>query len=297
VEDYLVSTEITTAFVKEYNAGVRLLQQQMPSRLREAVMVDSDVEGDRAFFDQVDATVMNEVTNRHGDTEYTDTPHRRRMVTLKTYEVADLVDRADRRRILNDPINPYTRSMAAAANRRLDDIILAAMDATASTGVDGATSTAFDTNFSFSEASATNFGHADLITGRRILEAAENEEDDGDHRWYIVCSANQRENLLSDSVIQSIDTNTVRALVNGQIDTYMGMTFIKSQRSAIDGSNIRDVFMWVKASMQLAISQEPRSFMDVLPQKRHSIQVRHELDAGSTRMDEKGVVRCLADES
>jgi hypothetical protein len=110
-------------------------------------------------------------------------------------------------------------------------------------------------------------------------------------------SAFQRDKLLNDSTIQSIDTNTVRALVNGQIDTYMGFTFLKSQRAAIDGSNIRDVFFWVKISMQLAISQEPRSFMDVLPAKRHSIQVRHEMDAGATRMDEKGVVRCLADES
>ena len=292
-----MSTEITTAFVKEFNAGVRLLQQQITSRLRDAVMIDSSVEGDRAFFDQVDATAMSEVTNRHGDTEYTDTPHRRRMVTLKTYEVADLVDRADRRRLLNDPINPYTRSFAAAANRQTDDIILAAFDATASTGVDGATTAAFPAAFSFSEASATNFAHEDLLTARRILEAQENMEDDGENRWNIVCSANQRENLLSDSVIQSIDTNTVRALVNGQIDQYLGLTFIKSQRAAITGANIRDVFVWVKSSMQLAIGQEPRGFMDILPQKRHSIQVRHELDAGATRMDEKGVVRILADES
>ena len=108
MEGYPLSLEVTTAFVREYNAGVRLLQQQIPSRLRDAVMLDADVEGDRAFFDQTDATVMNLVTNRHGDTEYTDTPHRRRMVTLATYEVADLVDRADRRRLLNDPINAYT---------------------------------------------------------------------------------------------------------------------------------------------------------------------------------------------
>jgi hypothetical protein len=55
-------------------------------------MVDPNVEGDRSFYDQVDSVSMNEVTNRHGDTEYTETPHRRRMVTLKTYEVADLVE-------------------------------------------------------------------------------------------------------------------------------------------------------------------------------------------------------------
>ena len=132
-----MSSEITTAFVKKYAAGVRLLQQQMDARLRQGVMVDGEVVGDRAFYDQVDATNMAEVTNRHGDTQYTDTPHRRRMVVMKTYEVADLVDRADRRRLLNDPVNPYSRSMASAANRQFDDIIIDAFTDAAATGVDG----------------------------------------------------------------------------------------------------------------------------------------------------------------
>jgi len=297
MEGYPLSLEVTTAFVREYNAGVRLLQQQIPSRLRDAVMLDADVEGDRAFFDQTDATVMNLVTNRHGDTEYTDTPHRRRMVTLATYEVADLVDRADRRRLLNDPINAYTRSMAAAANRRLDDIIITAFDATASTGVAGAGTAAFDTtNYQIATASV-DLTILKLTESRAILEAAENDEDDGDNRWSIVTAAAGRQNLLADSAIQSIDTNTVRALVNGAIDTFLGFDFIKSQRLSVSSGDIRSDFAWVKQSMTLAVGQEPRSFMDVLPQKRHSVQVRHELDAGATRMDEKGVVEILNDQS
>ena len=291
-----MSIEITTAFVKQYSAGVRMLQQQRSSRLQDAVLNDPGVVGDRAFYDQVDATAMAEVTNRHGDTEYTDTPHRRRMVTLATYDVADLVDRADRRRLLNDPINPYSRSMAAAAGRQIDDVVIAAFEATASTGVDGSGTSAFDTNFSFSEASANAFAVADLVKARRLLEEAENMEDEGDYSWHIVCAADQRQKLLGDSTLTSSDFNTVRALVNGQINQYLGLNFIKSQRTDVTSGGIRDVFVWVKASMQLAIGQEPRAFMDVLPQKRHSIQVRYEQDCGATRMDEKGVVRILADE-
>lgn len=290
-----MSTEITTAFVKQFSAGVRLLQQQKSSRLRDAVMVDSTVVGDRAFYDQVDATATTEVTNRHGDTEYTDTPHRRRMITLATFEVADLVDRADRRRLLNDPVNPYTRSFAAASGRRIDDILIAAYDATAATQVDGAGTAAFDT--AFEHVAAVPIVVNDLTITRRLLEAAENEEDDGDNSWHIMMSAVGREQLLSDTELTSADFNTVRALVNGQINTYLGFNFIKSQRADIDGSNLRDNFAWVKQSMQLAVSQEPRGFMDVIPAKRHSIQVRYELDAGATRMDEKGVVRLIVDET
>ena len=292
-----MSTQITTAFVKQYSAGVRMLQQQVTSRLHDAVMVDPGVQGDRAFYDQVDATNMSEVTNRHGDTEYTDTPHKRRMVKLSTYEVADLVDRADQRRLLNDPVNPYSRSMASAANRQTDDVILAAFDATAKTGVDGSGTAAFDSDYSFNATGASQALEVnDLIKARRLLEAAENEEDDGENKWCIVMSAVCREQLLQQTEVTSADYATVKALVNGQVNTFLGFDFIKSQRAAITAAGIRDVFAWVKKSMQLAVGEEPRAFIDRLPQKRHSLQVRYEQDCGATRMDEKGVVRILVDE-
>jgi hypothetical protein len=293
-----MSVEITTTFVKQYNAGIRMLQQQIPSRLRDAVMFEGAVEGDRAFFDQVDATAMSLVTNRHGDTEYTDTPHRRRMVTLATYDVADLIDRADARRFLNNPVNAYSRSMAAASNRQIDDVILAAFDATAATGVDGSGTAAFpDGDFLQDFGGISNLTVESLRVARQQLESQENEEDDADHSWHIVMGSSQREALLSESVVQSLDTNAVRALVNGQINTYLGFNFIKSQRGNLATGDERSVFAWVKASMQLAVSQEGRSFIDELAVKRHSLQVRYELDAGATRMDEKGVVKIIADET
>ena len=286
-----MSQEIAEAYVKQYSAGIRMLQQQKPSRIMDKVSMDHEVTGDRAFYEQYDATFMTEITNRHGDTEYTDTPHRRRMVTLKPFEVADLVDRLDKRRILNDPINDYTKNFAAAANRKTDDIIMGAFFATANTGVDGGTPVVFDTAFDASNGG--NFRDAELIDARELLEAAENDDE---QPWYIACSADQRAKLLSASSVTNTDFNVVRALVNGQINTWLGLEFVKSQRAPLSGTS-RSVPIWVKDSMKCAMSQNPTGFMDVLPEKRHSIQVRYELDAGATRMDEKGVVRIIATES
>ena len=292
-----MSQEVTTAFVKKFTAGIRLLQQQMSNRLRAGVMIDDTVPGDRAFYDQLDATAMSEITNRHGDTEYIDTPHSRRMVTMKTYEVADLVDRADIRRLLNNPINGYSRSMAAAANRQFDDIIIAAFDASANTGVDGGTAVSFPSAFQrLADGSGAGDGTGTAITlvglrnARELLEAAENEEDDGDNKWFAATNAETRNQLLGITQITDSDFNTIRALVNGQVDTYLGFTFVKSERLSVHASGARLLPFWVKKSMQLGISEESRSFMDVLPTKRHSTQVRYEMDAGATRMDEKGVV-------
>ena len=293
-----MSQQIPTAYVKKYAAGVRMLQQQTGTRLRGAVMFDGDVTADRAFYDQIDATSMSEITNRHGDTEYTDTPHKRRMATLKPYEVADLVDRADQRRLLNDPINPYTRAMAAAANRKTDDIIITSFRATAATGVDGSgTADLAATNFTQHDGTAVDgtglaITLAGLLDARETLEAAENEEDDEDNKWYCATFAAVRTVLLQITDVTSADFNTVKALVNGQIDQYLGFTWLKSERletSTTGAATARHLPFWVKKSVQLAVSQNATAFMDVLPQKRHSTQVRYEMDAGAVRMDEKGV--------
>lgn len=285
-----MSTEITTAFVKQFTDGITLLQQQMGSNLREAVSVTSNITGDRAFFDQVDATAMSAVGNRHGDTEYTDTPHRRRMVTLATFDVADLVDRADMIRTLNDPTNAYVQSFAAAAGRKIDETIITAFQATASTGVDGSGSDAFPTSGFTIVHNSTGLNTTKLRTARRILEAAENQEDGGDNQWYIVANAQARDDLLADTNFKDADFNSIRALVHGEVDTWLGFKFLKSELLTTDGTTT-DLFAWRKQSMKLAVGQEPRGFIDVLPGKRHSTQVRYELDIGAVRMDQKGVVK------
>ena len=122
-------------------------------------------------------------------------------------------------------------------------------------------------------------------------------EPGSDTSWHAYLSAHQGENLRADTDLTSNDFNVVKALVSGEVNDYMGFEFHWGQRAPITGSNIRDVYFWVKQSMQLAVSQEPRGFMDVIPSKRHSIQVRYELDSGATRMDEAGVVEILEDQS
>ena len=287
-----MSTQITTAFVKQFTDGITLLQQQMGSNLRRGVSVDSNVTGDRAFYDQVDATEMSAVTTRHGDTVYTDTPHKRRMVTLSTFDVADLVDRADMIRTLNDPTNSYVRSFAAAAGRRMDQTILDAFDATAATGVDGSGSDAFDTTNYQIAAGGTGLTTAKLIEARLMLESGENPQDGMDNEWFFVCNSKGRADLLADTQFENSDYNSVKALVNGEVNQWLGFTFLKSELLPLSGSD-HIGFAWRKASMKLAIGQEPRGFIDVLPGKRHSTQVRYEMDLGAVRMDQKGVVQVI----
>ena len=293
-----MASTIPVHYISKFTTGIRTLQQQMKSRLRGAVDVDTApvIEGKRTSYDQVDATSMVPITDRHGKTQVTDDVHLRRWVTYTPSEKASLLDRADLRRILNDPRNSYVKGHTAAASRLSDDNVITAFFADALTGEEAGGSASFDTsNFRVATVSG-GLSIGQLSDAREILEAAENEEDDGEFAWFIALHAKQRKNLFNKTEVASIDYNTVRALYHGRIDTFLGFTFLKTQRLNYSSPD-RLVPVWVKASMKLAFSQDIRTFMDILPERRHSVQVRTEIDVGATRLDEKGVVQILANEA
>ena len=132
----IMSTQITTAFVEQYSSNVSMLSQQMGSKLRGAVDVET-VRGKNAFFDQIGATAAVARTVRHSATPQVNTPHSRRRVSLADYEWADLIDDLDKVRMLVDPTSNYAKAAAAAMNRSIDDIIIAALGGSADTGVAG----------------------------------------------------------------------------------------------------------------------------------------------------------------
>ena len=66
-----MSSQITTAFVQQYNNNVQMLSQQIGSLLRSAVSVES-ITGKNAFFDQVGVATAVKRTSRHGDTPQID---------------------------------------------------------------------------------------------------------------------------------------------------------------------------------------------------------------------------------
>ena len=277
--------------------GITHLAQQKKSRMREGVMVEGSVVGKRWSQDQLgSAGDAEEVTSRHMDTPIDDPLHYRRNAVMYDYVKAAMVDEEDLQKILNDPRNAYSEAIARTFGRKIDDIVIAAMLATSITGEDGAGTAAFDTsNYSIASGSV-GMTIAKWRQAREILEAAENDEDDPEHGWYIAFQARQRRELLSTTELTDIDYNTVKALVNGQINDFLGMKPLKSQR-LLKVTNDRYVCAWVKASMTLAVASEAHSSIKQRPDKNDNWQVLYKGGYGATRMDETGVVRILCDES
>ena len=285
-----MSTQITTAFVQQYSSNVQMLSQQMGSLLRDTVDVET-ITGDKAFFEQVGQAAAAAKTSRHADTPLMNTPHSRRMVTLTDYEYADLIDDQDKLRMLISPESTYARAAAAAIGRSMDDVIIAAMGGTALTGTTGSTSTTLPSAQKIAHGSA-GLTIAKLVTAKKKLD--EKSVDPSIPR-YIVVSPEQIEDLLNSTTVTSADFNTVKALVQGDIDTFVGFKFITSNRLTDDGTS-RLCYAWAQDGMKLAIGKEPTAKIDERSDKSYATQVYYCSSFGSTRMEEEKVVEIACNE-
>lgn len=285
-----MSTQINTAFVNQFSANVQMLSQQMGSLLRNSVDVET-VNGEKAFFDQVGSAAAVKRTTRHGDTPMVETPHERRMCVLADYEYADLIDDQDRVRLLIDPTSTYSRAAAAAMGRAMDDEIIAAALGTSQTGKDGGTSTALPSAQKIVHGSA-GLTIAKLISAKEILDAASVDPSIPRH---IVVSPKQISDLLNNTTVTSSDFNTVKALSQGEISTFVGFNFITSNRLTDDGTS-RQVIAFASDGIKLAIGKEPSARIDERADKSYATQVYYCQSLGCTRMEESKVVEIACNE-
>jgi hypothetical protein len=290
-----MSVQITTAMVEQYKGNVEHLVQQKGSRLRSSVSVET-VTGKNAFFEQIGSTAAQLRTSRHADTPRMDTPHARRRVSLEDYDWADLIDSEDRVRLLIDPQGPYATAASNALGRAIDSAIVSAADGTAFTGVAGGTSTAYDSSntvdvqVGVSPAADTGLNVGKLRAAKNVLDA--NEADDEDR--YCIINAKQLQNLLAETEVTSSDFATVKALVSGQVDSFLGFQFIRTELIGTDSNSDHKVLFWQKAGMKLAMGAEPTIKISERADKNHATQVFASMTIGATRMQEElvGYIEC-----
>jgi|TARA_Y100000015_G_scaffold32670_1_gene32526 hypothetical protein len=286
-----MSTQITTAFVNQFSANVQMLSQQMGSLLRNAVDTES-VNGEKAFFDQVGQAAAVLRTSRHADTPLVETPHTRRMVTMSDYEYADLIDDSDKVRLLVDPTSTYSRAAAAAMGRAMDDVIISAALGTSQTGKDGSTSTTLPAGQKIAHGSA-GLTIAKLVSAKELLDAASVDPSIPRH---IIVSPKQISDLLNNTTVTSSDFNTVKALAQGEINSFVGFNFIVSNRLNTDSNSDRQVIAFAQDGLKLAVGKEPAARIDERADKSYSTQVYYCQTIGATRMEEEKVVEIACNE-
>ena len=289
-----MSSQITTAFVQQYSSNVQLLSQQKGSLLRNAVRVESQV-GKNAFYDQVGSATAQKRLSRHADTPQIDPPHARRRVSLVDYEYADLIDDQDKVRTLIDPTSPYSQATAFAMGRAIDDEIISAAFGTAYTGETGSTSTTFPSGQQVGVGSpAAGLTIAKLVEAKQLLDEA---NVDTTLPRYVAVAPEQLADLLNITTVTSSDYNTVKALVQGEIDTFLGFKFIVSTRLSSETGTNRRVIAWAEDGLLLSIGKDITAKIDERADKGYATQVYYAMSIGATRMEEEKVVeiKCRED--
>lgn len=295
------SIEVDTALVNQYRSNIELLTQQKGSRLRGAVRVEmQNAEFD--FYDRIGATDAVEITGRHQDTPLVQTPHDRRRVGLRDFDWADLIDRQDRLKMLADPTGPYAMNAALAMGRKMDDVIIASAFGVAQTGKSGTTQVNFPTStnqiaVNYVESGAATNSAITIGKLRQAKEILDSEENDPDEERFLALSAHDVHALLRTTEATSADYNTVRALVEGKLDTFMGFKFIRTERLQKDSNGYNRCIAWVKSKLLLAVSQDIAVDIGPRRDKRNSLQVYVSMGIGATRMEEVGVVEILSSQA
>ena len=286
-----MSTQITTAFVEQYKSNVFHLAQQKGSKLRDAVRTESIV-GKSHFFERIGSTAAVKRTSRHADTPRVDTPHSRRKVTMDDYDWADLIDDSDKVRLLISPRSEYAKAGAYAMGRTMDDVIIAAATGNAFGGVSGGSTIALPAGQKIAHGS-TGLTIAKLISAKEKLDAA---NVDPDEARTLVCSAKQISDLLGTTQITSSDFNSVKALVQGDIDTFMGFRFIRSERLGTDSNGNRQVLAFTNTSMGLALGKDIQTKISERADKNYSTQVYLCMTIGATRVEDEKVLEIACTE-
>lgn len=311
-----MSQEITEAFVQQYSANIFHLSQQKGSRLRPYVRQESQT-GKSAFYDRLGSVTAVKKVNRHGDTPQLDTPHSRRRVTLVDYEWADLIDQQDKIRMLNDPTSEYVIAAMWAMGRAMDDEIIENAYGTAYAGEEGGTPVVIPNSQKYAANNGTNFSDLNVRTLRAVKRKFDGNDVDESIPRYFACTSAQIEAMLGQTEVTSADYNSVKALVDGKVDTFMGFKFIRTERllrqtsalsasattgavgsgSSITLSTSRRCMAWAGDALLLAVGKDMTGEISKRADKSYATQAYACMSVGAVRMEEEKYVDVICTES
>jgi len=296
-------SSLENLYAKAYSGSIDLGLQQKNSRLGATIQVEAQVPK-MAFYDRIETTEGQEDNIRGGDTPHNTVGTTRRMVTARHYEWGHLLEDRDKMNMLADPQSATVQAALAWFNRNKDQKIIDAFEATSYGGEDGDQTVAFDTSnqsiaVDYQEGgSGSNSGltlgklrQAKKLFALQEVGLDDNSTDNNNGLIKCLVSPEQIQNLLADSTATSQDYAAVKALVNGEFNTFMGFQFIQTNQLPKSGNN-RTCYFYTPDSMLMGRNPNPQISIAPNPQKKFKIQIYIKASFGVTRMYEEKVIRC-----
>jgi|KBSMisStandDraft_5_1062788.scaffolds.fasta_scaffold01900_7 hypothetical protein len=302
-----MSSQIQDWQVKQFNANVTRMFQQNMSKFRGTTREHPAVTGNTDFWDRIGPIEAIQKTTRHADTPYIETPHSRRACYITDWHIADLVDWSDLARILADPKAELPINFAKSLARRVDRLIIAAFDASVQTDETGGTAVTFANDWSVRGTATARSGStgdwdftaaALTVPNLASLKMDLDLNDVDPEGRHIAMDPSGLKQLLSASSapqLTNADYATVKALVQGEVDTFMGFKFHTSTLMPNPSGNLYYGYAWQENAMGLSMAVDMDTSVDKRPDKSNNWQVYSKMALGSVRVQGEGLVRFKID--
>jgi len=280
-----MSINLDQVLVKKFEMEAIQAFQDSGTGLRNAVRLRDAKGAQSVQFQVLGKMNAQERGAIHTDIPLQDVSHTPKTATVKNYVASEMTDIFLNNQVGFDERQEMVQAITSSMNRRLDQIIIDALDAA-----------------SISKTVAKNVsGSNDNMTVAAFADAAGKLGSDvPDEDRHLLMHDNGFYHFIQEDEVASSDYNMNKALAEGRLPEYLGFSIHKLGDRAEGGlalsTNDRTNYAWQKNAIGLAVNMEPMIRIDWEPSKGGH-RVTGYLSAGAVVIQEDGVVDITTDES
>lgn len=279
-----MAMQLSTAYVAQFDAEVKQAYQGT-SVLRGTVRTRTGVVGSTHRFTKMGKGVAS-LHVPQTDVTPIGATYSTVTATLSDWNAPEYSDIFMQQKVNFDERRELVQVVGNAIGRRFDQLIIDAMIAASSP----------ETVSNDIGGTDSNLNVAKLIEAKRLLD--KNNVPPGDR--HILVHATSLAGMLGETQVTSADYNSVKALVQGELNTFLGFQFHtigdRDEGGLPLATNDRSVFAWHRSAVGLAEGIAPRTSIDWVPVKT-SFLVNAIFSAGAIAIDDEGIVVITCDEA
>lgn len=273
---------ISNAFVQLFDAEVK--QAYQASRALAGVTRErNNVEGNQVKFPKIGKGTAT-IRVPQSDVTPLNVSYSQVTASMSDYIAAEYSDIFHQAKVNFDERRELVQVVGNAIGRRMDQLVIDALNAASSPSTVG-------TDIG---GTGTNLNLAKLLAAKKALDA-KNVPAEG---RCMVIHANGLAALLDETELTSSDFATVKALSMGEIDTFLGFKFIMlgdRDEGGLPLPSTRTSFAFHRDAIGLGISMNQKSEINYVPEKT-SFLVASMFSAGAIAIDDEGIVKISSTE-
>lgn len=279
----------------QYTSKLDMLLQQMVSKLRGLVDVGQYQGKAASPVNQIGVLEFKQPGSRYGPLVPQIPQETRRWVFPNDRDIAVLVDQFDELRSIVDPKPGISGAIAAAGGRYFDDLIINALNGTATTGVDSSnystesfastvsTSGGYLVADTFAASGSTGLTYPKFVEAWRVMRHAQVDLDA--ERPVCLIASQQESDLKKQQEVISREYSDNVVVQNGRVPNIAGFDLVVTERlNSSSSTTLRNCLAFVRSGIHLGLWQDMMIKIDNrVDLTSQPWQIYAMLSAGATR--------------